>query len=235
MARKRTGRRMKSSPLVTPVTIVKRRRKRRGPKVTKLLKNKTTAHLRYVDTVSVDAGSAAIASHVYSANGLFDPDVTGTGHQPLMYDEYKLLYGMYRVISSKIKVTPVPTSNTSSVPALYGVFTEFDATLGYSLGTSIIEDQRNKGSWGLFSSTTGDRNPHMRQSKRASFNAKRMLSPEGADNATAVSTNTATAGFDAFYQIWASSIAGNDPGNVTFIVQIDYIVEFTEPVLVTPS
>lgn len=69
----------KRSRKVQKVQIVKKKRKRKGPRITRMLKNKTVAKLRYVDLISVDAGSAAIASHVYSANGIFDPDVTGTG------------------------------------------------------------------------------------------------------------------------------------------------------------
>lgn len=209
-----------------------RKRKRRGPKITKLLKDKTTAHLRYVDTVSVDAGAAAIVSHVFSANGLHDPDVTGTGHQPLMYDEYKLLYGQYRVISSTCKITPVGQTTASAVPSLYGVFLEADGVLDYSLGTSIIEDQRVKGRWAM----SGGANSGLSNFTRsASFNAKRYLSPEGALNAVDVTSMPSTNGFDAFYQVWSASINGNNPGAVTFLVQLDYIVEFTDPIEITPS
>lgn len=118
------------------MTLGRRRRKRRGPKVTKLLKDKTTAHLRYVDTVTIDPGAASILKHTFSANGLFDPDITSTGHQPLMYDEYSALYKQYRVISSKIKITPVMTATGTGVPGFYGVFLDSDATLDYSLATS---------------------------------------------------------------------------------------------------
>lgn len=211
----------------------RRRKKRRGPKITKLLKDKTTAHLRYVDTVAVDAGSAGISSHVFSANGLFDPDVTSSGHQPLMYDEYSLLYGQYRVLSSKVKVTPLMTTTGTIVPALYGVLVEQDGTLDYALGTSIIEDQRQKGSWGVY----GVKNSQNQKgdTKTASFNAKRFLSPEGFNNAIDTDSMPSVAGFDAFYHVWAASIAGGNPGSIQFIVQIDYIVEFTGPLEVTPS
>lgn len=220
---------------VVPVKIVKKtRKKRKGPRVTRMLKNRSTAHLRYVDTITIDAGSAAIASHVFRCNSLFDPDLTGTGHQFLMRDEYALLYGSYRVVSSKIKVTPVSSDTANITPSLYGVFRDSDVTLSYSLGTSVIEDIRNKGSWGV---TTVNGNSFGRQpSKTASFNGKRDLSPEDAGKSHLQASNPDPTEAEAyFWQIWSASINGNNPGIVTFIVQIDCIVEFTDPAVVVPS
>lgn len=223
------------SKKVQKVQIVKaKRKKRRGPRITRMLKQKTTAHLRYVDVVSVNAGSAAIASHVFRANSIFDPDFTSTGHQPLMRDEYALLYASYRVISSKIKVTPVASTTTNVVPSFYGVFRDDDSVLTYSLGTSIIEDQRNKGTWGMVAEQL-DSSSKKHGTRSTSFNAKRDLGNDG-QNATHEQATNPT-GIDAtqYYQLWSSSIAGNDPPTTNFLVQIDYIVEFTDPAVVTPS
>lgn len=227
--------RFKRSKAPQKVLIVKPKRKRRGPKITKILKDKTVAKVRYVDVISIDAGAAAIASHVFGANNIFDPDVTGTGHQPLMHDEYSLLYGKYRVLSSTCKVTPVASATSSLVPGLYGVFLEADGTLGYALGTSIIEDQRNKGSWGLtMLGATNAQTSLLNQRKRASFNAKKFLSPEAANDAHDQGASPA-AGHRAFFQVWVASVAGNNPGSINFLVEIDYTVEYTAPLVLTPS
>ncbi len=228
------GKLRKNPKGVQKVQIVKTRRRRKGPKITKLLKNRTTAHLRYVDTIAIDSG-VTLASHVFAANGLFDPDITGTGHQPLMYDEYQLLYSRYRVISSKIKVTPVGTGTANLIPGLYGVFGDFDVTLTYSLANSIIEDMRNKSGWGIVGAlnSTNMSEPVMLS---ASFNSKRDFSPDGAGQSTPVTVNPTAAGLEDYnYQVWAGSVNGNNPGAITFLVQIDYIVEFTEPKVLTPS
>jgi len=44
-------------------------------------------------------------SYVFSANGMYDPNITGTGHQPLGFDQMMVLYEQYVVVSSSIKVT----------------------------------------------------------------------------------------------------------------------------------
>lgn len=44
------------------------------------------------------------AEHVFRANSVFDPDLTGVGHQPRGFDEMNLFYERWRVVGSKIKV-----------------------------------------------------------------------------------------------------------------------------------
>jgi len=44
-------------------------------------------------------------SYVFSANGAFDPNITGTGHQPMGFDQMMSLYDQYCVMSSSIQVT----------------------------------------------------------------------------------------------------------------------------------
>lgn len=46
-----------------------------------------------------------LAYNIFSANGLFDPDITGTGHQPMGFDELGSMYDHAVVIGSKIRVT----------------------------------------------------------------------------------------------------------------------------------
>lgn len=60
--------------------------------------------LKYVEQFSsVFAGG--VLNQVYSANGLFDPNITGVGHQPLSYDQMTPLYERYTVLNSSCKVT----------------------------------------------------------------------------------------------------------------------------------
>lgn len=40
---------------------------------------------------------------VYSANGLFDPDISGVGHQPIGFDQMTALYDHYTVLGAKIR------------------------------------------------------------------------------------------------------------------------------------
>jgi hypothetical protein len=62
---------------------------------------------RYSDRFTIDPGaSGAAAVHFFSANGMYDPDITGTGHQPLGFDQWlPTFYNHYCVYKSLINVT----------------------------------------------------------------------------------------------------------------------------------
>jgi len=47
--------------------------------------------------------STAVASQVWCANSMFDPDTTGTGGQPYNYDDFAIEYKRYRVRSCEIE------------------------------------------------------------------------------------------------------------------------------------
>lgn len=66
--------------------------------------DRTLTKLKYVDRISLAAGGSAPANHYFRCNSLFDPDLTGVGHQPLGFDEYAKLYSHYVVHSAFIEV-----------------------------------------------------------------------------------------------------------------------------------
>jgi len=68
-----------------------------------------TVALRYVDTVALNASSTASAVNVFRANNIYDPDYTGTGHQPMYHDNYAAIYQKYRVNYATIAMVPMNT------------------------------------------------------------------------------------------------------------------------------
>lgn len=62
-------------------------------------------------SVASSAGSAG--NYFFSANGMFDPNITGTGHQPMGFDQMMLMYEQFTVVSSKISVLAINASAAS--------------------------------------------------------------------------------------------------------------------------
>lgn len=72
--------------------------------------------LRYSTNISLTATSGIPSGYLFAVNGLFDPDVTGVGHQPMGFDQIMLSYNHYCVFNTRIIVTfKNTTANTSTV------------------------------------------------------------------------------------------------------------------------
>lgn len=54
--------------------------------------------------ITLTSVAANPGTHVFSLNSLFDPDVTGVGHQPRGYDQLMLMYDHYTVINCKVRI-----------------------------------------------------------------------------------------------------------------------------------
>lgn len=61
--------------------------------------------LRYREQLSWTQLSGDLGDNVYRGNSCFDPDLTGTGGQPLGFDQWSTFYGYYTVLGSKIEVS----------------------------------------------------------------------------------------------------------------------------------
>jgi len=53
---------------------------------------------------TLTGASGVIAQYAFTANGIYDPNITGTGHQPLGFDTMMTYYDQYTVLNSKITV-----------------------------------------------------------------------------------------------------------------------------------
>lgn len=100
--------------------------------------NKVIRH-KYVENVQIPAAAAAglVQFFIVSANGMYDPNITGVGHQPLCYDEAFAKYTYYTVLSSEIKVT---FSQNQVTQSNYGVICSQDNALT-NIPSELLEQQ----------------------------------------------------------------------------------------------
>lgn len=93
---------------VTTVASTKSRKKYKTPAKVKFYRTpfppQLFNQLRYADLKTFTFG-AGFYAHNFRANGMYDPDQTGTGHQPLYYDELTAIYNHWTVLKAKIKIT----------------------------------------------------------------------------------------------------------------------------------
>jgi len=82
---------------------------------------------RYVDTFTMATSGSLIGKYVFRANGLYDPNVTGSGHQPMYFDQQTAIYNHFVVVRSKIKVY-ASSGASAGVPTMLAILGNDDAT-----------------------------------------------------------------------------------------------------------
>jgi len=64
--------------------------------------------LRYSEFIGIQPNIiSGFGYYAYTINGMFDPNITGTGRQPRYFDQYMALYSGYTVTKSRIRISPV--------------------------------------------------------------------------------------------------------------------------------
>lgn len=101
---------------------------------------RTRRTLRYEDSVAF-TGSTSVSGYVFSANGLYDPNVTGTGHQPMFFDQMMTLFEHYTVLKARLSchVTNVHASQMCKFGVIVGAdVTSFSSNYQVNMETGLM-------------------------------------------------------------------------------------------------
>jgi hypothetical protein len=93
--------------------------------------NTIITKLRYCTNMILSATAGGSAITVFSANSIFDPDVTNTGHQPMYHDQYAAIYKNYAVLGSRIQVEFI--NNNSSTGVIGSITGDSNSTIPTSV------------------------------------------------------------------------------------------------------
>jgi len=188
---------------------------------------------KYFAEVGLNAAAGALVDYVFSANGMYDPDITSTGHQPYAFDTMMSMYNHYTVIGSKIKVTAV--NNQAGQPFHLAVALRDNATSLSGTGKTVILEQPGITKYLLGSTTTGNY-PVTNNRVVKGFSAKKFFRKKdiiaSADYKGSTSANP-TEG--AFYHVMVIPQSTDDLGNQIVNVEIEFIAVLTEPVILSQS
>lgn len=184
---------------------------------------KTT--LRYVENgISVNPGAAGFAdSYVFSCNGIWDPNVSGVGHQPTGFDQLMLIYQEFQVIGAKIRVEFANTDTGAHQivgVAVMGTATEqVDTRVMIENGGCKYKTITPRNGSRDFTTITMGVNPNkwLGRSK-----------PRSVDELKGTSSGNPAQ--QCYFHVFAQDYgASGDTAPVGLEVQIDYIVLFTKP------
>lgn len=179
--------------------------------------------VRYVDkNIQLNPSTGGIpATHVFSMNGLYDPDITGTGHQPLGFDQFMLMYDHYTVIGSRARVS---FSNTDASYHQLVVCQLKDTNTVVATTNEILENGNNKwATLGTHTSGQSVKNLIINCSPNKFFGRKVM---QGDKYQGTSGTNPSD---QVYLHLQAGPLEGVDVDIVDVTIEIEYIVVFTEP------
>lgn len=175
--------------------------------------------VRYAALKRFTAAAGGTAYHVFSTNGLYDPDITGVGTQPLYFDQLMTIYNHYTVIASRARVTFGP-GNTNQETQICGVHLDDDANPGTVTGVDMA--MRPGAIVRLF-------NPDANAPViKHSWNAKRTFAgnPLSKSELSGDVSNNPTE--QSYYIIWVYNTATATTQDVELMIQIEYDVVFHE-------
>jgi len=183
---------------------------------------KHRSKLLYNETVSIAPTGAASTAYVYSANGLFDPNITSTGHQPMGFDQLMLLYEHYTVTSAKITVS---CNNESTESAFWGIAFFPDSSVETN-PQKLVENGMLKRSW---TSAKADHNAqgwltHQAVIKNINGVSRNIV---GDDLYRGASDSNPTE--QTYFHIFGYNSANTNATALRLDVLIEYDAVFTEP------
>lgn len=193
--------------------------------------------LRYADHITLDPNVSGLASYVFRANDLYDPDVTGTGHQPSPFDTMMSVYATATVVYSKMYIVPTMPFNDSTVPMYITIIKSHTSTVATELTDYIdLAECRNRASRlkliGNYSTKAVDGNNIL----KANFSAKKWFRVKSIIGDRNYQCDAGSSPAEScFYQIISTTPDGTNPSAQTYRVNITFYAVFTEPKTIARS
>lgn len=206
----------------------KRRMTRRRPRTARLFRSVKAplptalkTKLIYQETVSLNPGAGGIAAvNVFSANGLYDVNFSGIGHQPRAFDELIKLYDHFVVHSAQMQVQMC--AQDVSTPKQIGINLR-DST--------VVETDPNgykESSYTTYKTSAYNGNQVVTLKK--SIDIKKFLTRGNLlSDPDCKGTVAANPVEQAYFHVWVAPIDTSDAGAETVDVRIVFNVTFLEP------
>lgn len=212
-----------------------------------ILQEKVRTWLNYVDTKTV-APSTGMANHVFNLANIYDPDVTGIGHQPAFHDQWASYYNKYRVIGARYTVTfrrgmqdsdvaqqmQLHTGTADSYPYIlkqdwrdrHILFVETNPTNTFNFteaaDLNFLRETGKKMSGVDWKLGPGPKGTTMKSYVKV---ANAVWSPEQEDDYTAIGASPSNA---VYLNVGAMSKTGDYTNAVGFDIKIQFLVEFSD-------
>ena len=180
-------------------------------------KSRTT--LRYADYFTLNPVASGFAVYVLSANGMFDPNISGVGHQPRGFDQWMTMYKRYTVIGSKITIVCGNTSTaTTSENILVSCFPTMNTSVSLTQPYDMIEPKGTK--WMAFTngSTISTIKPNPKLTNQ--INILKWLGKKDTDDDTISGLSSTNPDSQVYWMIVLGLDGSTDIAGINFTAEI---------------
>lgn len=190
---------------------------RRGP-----LPSAFNATLRYYERFTINPGSVGTAdNYVFSLNGLYDPNVTGVGHQPRGFDELMPLFNHYCVTGGMFRVNVVANSSEVQDVVAYASLRDGSST------SSNLRDYMESGQTVSGVASHRTRPPLVLE---GTWSMNRFFGMNVKDDDRFRGSSSSNPTEQLYLHVGGAAIlSGADPGSFYCTVELVYRVTFMEP------
>lgn len=182
---------------------------------------KFTFKHKYSEIITLQDTGAGAVNYQFSCNGMFDPNITGTGHQPMYFDQISAIYNHYTVIGSKIRYRIVPAGTAVQNP--YKIVTWINDDTTTTGGTDSFSENK-------FASTrlcTGGVNPSQIVLTKK-WSAKKFFGGSVLANDQLKGTAAANPAEQSYFQITFRTLDLASTVSVFVYVEIEYVAVWHE-------
>lgn len=174
---------------------------------------------KYKEVLPLNTAAGVMGSYTFSCNGMYDPNITGTGHQPMYFDQLTALYNHYVVIGSKIRIRIL---NATSYITKVGFFINDDTSV-----TSTNVEAVGEQTQGKMYMLPGN-GPSKPLTITAKWSAKKMFGKGVLANSTLQGTASSNPSEQSYYVLTIQSADGIATSSVFVDYEIEYIAMWVE-------
>lgn len=181
-----------------------------------------TVKMRYCQNVILTGNAGAIGENLFSTNSIYDPDVSGVGHQPYGHDEWSTFMTYYTVRRSWISVD---FNSTAEVPAVAFILRTDSTAAGGSSASRYTEAPGC-----VYSSMAGDQGGPSKLTLKNNYNMARDTGNGAGSNDDAFKGQFGASPPDQqYWRVGVQAIDASSTVSIPCYVTITYECELTVP------
>lgn len=168
-------------------------------------------------------------THFFALNGLYDPNITGTGHQPMYFDQITGLYNHYNVVGTKMTIRVLPDDANTTPTKVVLWQNDNNGVAGASTIDSLAESQVNRS--GIIGSGAANEPLEL----TIFWSAKKTFGGDVLSNTNLIGNAGANPGELSYGCISVQSMDGATVVSVFVSVKLEYITVWDEFKELPPS